>query len=329
MDRWKIRSTTFETSRSERCWEVRAWRFVHYSDYLAIRTRHCQYSFTTSKIEGLSIIVCDRTSWFKEYDIVAPLKEGNETVLQKFIDDFIPAQLGVAVRDLLFWNGREAATPLPWAALNGIQQARQPGLDYENEASDERWCRFFETRPDNSNVIVLIRGIDGASIDPGTWLFLQQRYPKSTITIAFSVSEMFVRMRAPAGSTYFYRTAVYDARLYGFFPLSSITNHVMGTTHDPRVEWLISEWAQGTALRQQISMAWQADDVAAKSTTHARFTALYTNGRNSLPRTLVNWEWTLYIWTAWKLVFNIIMSAMDMVCYMSGKDEELYMKDCI
>lgn len=88
---------------------------------------------------------------------------------------------------------------------------------YQNEEEDARWCRFFENQPHYLHVIVLVRGIDGASIDPGIWVFLRMLYPNLKTTIVLSSAETFVRHRAPAGLSVFHRMVPYENRLYTVF----------------------------------------------------------------------------------------------------------------
>jgi hypothetical protein len=92
------------------------------------------------------------------------------------------------------WNQRSAHTPLPWAELVDDDVYQAVGDDFENVADDKRSIEFLRGFPDFSRAIILVRGIDSASIDPGSWLFLHQRCPKLDITICFSVNGNFAEV---------------------------------------------------------------------------------------------------------------------------------------
>jgi hypothetical protein len=143
-----------------------------------------------------------------------------------------------------------------------------------------KFVKFLETRPRNSKVIIVSRGIDGSSIDPGSWLYLQ-RYPLD-ITLTFTVAEIFVQMRAE-GLDYFSRTPVYDQRLYGCFSLSVLTDQIRSVSHDAKSAWLLSEWYLGRQHRIGISIAYQTGDPVAIGIAQAAFRELYTSGRNGVP----------------------------------------------
>ena len=114
------------------------------------------------------------------------------------------------------------------------------------------WCTIFQTRPDYSEVIIVIRGVDGASIDPGSWTFLHARFPRLKITLAFSCVENFVCGRLPAGQDFFSRTDPHDTRLYGVFPPSKLAPHLLGTTVDVKSTWLTTERRLGRLYRKAI-----------------------------------------------------------------------------
>ena len=168
--------------------------------------------------------------------------------------------------------------PLPWAA-NPLLQL---GPAFENEQMENDFIRFLESRPQGSKVGLLMRGIDGASIDPGSYLFLQ-RFDNLDITIAFSVAEIFVRHRLPAFQTYFTRTPVYDQRLYGFWTLTQLTDYVRGYTQDAKSAWLVGEWRLGRIYRQDLSIAFQTMDPVRIGHAQRQFKLLYTGGRNEVP----------------------------------------------
>ncbi|RDL31935.1 uncharacterized protein BP5553_09337 [Venustampulla echinocandica] len=237
---------------------------------------------TTTTGSGLSIIVCARYSAKVPDEVYQGAIEGNDIVLRKFIDDFTAASPILATESVV-WNGRKAWAPLPWAIADDNEQIQFPDGDFDNQGADTRFCTFLSSRPEFSHVIMLLRGIDGASIDPGSWSFLQQRFPKLQFTLAISCAEIFVRNRAPDGQMYFSRTAPYDQRLYGFFPLSRLVSHLIGMSADPKSDWLISEWKLGVLYRRALEMAYIGGEIDDISNAASQFEKLITRGRNNLP----------------------------------------------
>jgi hypothetical protein len=230
---------------------------------------------TTEWTDDVSVIVFCRFSWWKEAAKIQWAKQSNIVVLNKFVADFLPHQNLIGTLSVV-WNGREAHTPLPWAAGPQLQL----GANYENEQMDNDLVRFLESRPAGSKVVLLNRGIDGSSIDPGSFLYLQ-RFQHLEMILAFSGAEIFVRMRQ--GQAFFTRTAVYDQRLYGFWTLSQLTDYLRGYTQDPKSTWLVQEWRLGRVYRQAISMAQQLGDPVAIGAAQTQFKSLYTGGRNEVP----------------------------------------------
>ncbi|KAE8450064.1 hypothetical protein EG329_007204 [Mollisiaceae sp. DMI_Dod_QoI] len=200
----------------------------------------------------------------------------------KFIDDFV-TPIEVLATESVFWNGRKAWAPLPWISVDDDDQIDYPDGEFERQSADARYCSFLDTRPDYSKVIILIRGIDGASIDPASWLFLQQRYPKLRITLAFSCTEWFVRFRVPDNENYFSRTDPYDNRLYGFFYLDELVRCILRQAQDAKYRWLMNEWRLGKLYREALSMAYQQGGEDEISNANSQFHGLFTAGRNDLP----------------------------------------------
>lgn len=124
---------------------------------------------TTEWTDDVSVIVFCRFSWWKDAAKIQWAKQSNIVVLNKFVADFLPYQNLIGTLSVV-WNGREAHTPLPWAAGPQLQL----GPDYENEQMDNDLVRFLESRPAGSKVVLLNRGIDGSSIDLGSYLYLQR-----------------------------------------------------------------------------------------------------------------------------------------------------------
>jgi hypothetical protein len=234
--------------------------------------------------EGVAAICVSRFSSPKSPDLVEATYDGNDVVLGKFIRDFI-APIPVLNTETIVWNGRKAWFPLPWAALPNaaVQAAQQGEADLENELADAAWCAFFDRQVDYTTTFVVHRGIDGSSIDPGSWVFLRWRYPKLNIILAFSCSERFVVKWDP-NKTYFGRLEPHDGRLYAFLSLSTLVDHISGRAQDATAAWVVDQWRMGRVHRQQVSMAYQTGNVLAISNAISQFVALCTSHRHRLPR---------------------------------------------
>lgn len=227
---------------------------------------------------ALSIIVCGRYSWTKP-EGAKDLEEGNRIVLDKFIKDFVSPTQVLVMTESCAWNGKNATQPLPWAAAHGHLDPQD--FHAHAHAANDKWRKFFSGRPDHSYVTIVIRGIDGLSVDPGSWAWLASRYKNLKITLAFTCCERYVRKRN--GGKYFSKTEPYDHRLYAFFPLSELVDHMDGKAVHGRIEWLLEEWTQGSQSREQLSMAFVSGDRAHISAAQTANTKLETNGRNGIP----------------------------------------------
>jgi hypothetical protein len=206
--------------------------------------------------------------------------DGNDIVLQKFIKDFITPK-PVLRTESIVWNGRKAWFPLPWAAIPEAQvQAIDEG--FNNEEADARFCEFLNTRPDYTTAYILMRGIDGCSIDPGSWLFLRLRYPQVRIILAFSRPEKYALASDPT-QVYFSRLDPHDGRLYTFLSLSALADNISGVSHDAASAWLLNQWTLGRHYGQQISMAKQTEDDTLISAAVSLFRTLKAIHRHRLP----------------------------------------------
>ncbi|KAL2068969.1 hypothetical protein VTL71DRAFT_15307 [Oculimacula yallundae] len=133
------------------------------------------YSDTTTSTtihSGDGLMVICRKSEKVDVQSEQELINGNTYILEKFARDFIAPNL-VATAGNVFWNGKKAWTPLP-AVLNDGEGIYAAGK-FQNQDSDARFCIFLNTLADGSRTLLLIRGIDGASIDIGSWLYLHLR----------------------------------------------------------------------------------------------------------------------------------------------------------
>jgi hypothetical protein len=160
-----------------------------------------------------------------------------------------------------------------------------PYLDegHLNEISDRIFRDMFASAPDYSTVIRLVRGIDGASINVDSWIVLQIRYPKLNIVFVFTVPEHYVLFRAPADHDFFYRTEPYYERLYGFFPLPGLIDHINGTAPLAKYAWLVSEWRVATVWRQASSVAHKSGEQEQVNEVLADFAKQRFRPRNGLP----------------------------------------------
>lgn len=142
---------------------------------------------------------------------------------------------------------------------------------------------MFAGTPDYSTVVVVVRGVDGASINVDTWIGLQTRYPKLNIVLAFTCAEAYVRYRAPVDHDFFYRTDPYDERLYSFFALQGLIDHVTGNAPLAKYAWLLSEWRAGIVWRQAISAVYKSGDQERVDQVMADYSSQRFRPRNGLP----------------------------------------------
>ncbi|KAM0123463.1 hypothetical protein ACHAP3_011118 [Botrytis cinerea] len=229
----------------------------------------------------VAIIVTARHSWKVTAAELTRTSAGNVTVMNKFIRDFVNP---VVVHDTesIVWNDREAHFALPWALAAPGEAVFPPG-NFHNHLMDDAWTSFFQRQRPYSTVIVIIRGIDGASIDPGSYIMLKTLHPTLKIVMAFSVTERFVRRRLPFGQRMFFRTPRYDNRLYMFMLLDALINEMRNPGTDIKGRFVLAEWRLGRIFRAAMSQAWQTGDPLLIGATVAQFATLQTSGRNDLP----------------------------------------------
>ena len=136
-------------------------------------------------------------------------------IIRKFISDFV-RPVPVLAEESVDWI-ELPGKHFPELSLKITMDCKSPHADYLNDNAYLRFRMFFQTRPNYIRVIVLIRGIDGASINPDSWIGLQTRYPNINIVLAFSCTEDYVRFRGPVGHDFFFKTNPDDERVYCFF----------------------------------------------------------------------------------------------------------------
>ncbi|KAG4434138.1 hypothetical protein IFR05_010389 [Cadophora sp. M221] len=230
-------------------------RIVGHSPYMP-KSTFWSGEYPTIKDElDVAIIGIARHSERRVAETIANTHAGNEVVIRKFVRDFLP-RYRVSASESIVWHGRQASIPLPWAMTNNMGGAVNLPLNaIRNFSDDVNFCQFFCNLPDGTTVIIIIRGIDGASIDPGSWLWLCHRFPNLRIGIVFTVTEAFVRYRLPADQTYFLSAPVHDGRFYGYIALQALANQINGNGVDPMAGWLLNEWALGVQYRHVLGLA--------------------------------------------------------------------------
>ena len=154
----------------------------------------------------ISMIVCGRFSAGKNDEDYAQALAGNTVVAEKFFSDFI-SPTPIFDQGSVFWNGRTAWAPLPWAQ--------------EELPTDVVWTDFFKSRPPQTSVVILVRGIDGASIYPGNWTHLSFTYSDLHVVLVFACCQSFVAARAPNNEGKFFRSDPPNGRLYSAVALST------------------------------------------------------------------------------------------------------------
>jgi hypothetical protein len=233
---------------------------------------------------GLHLVICARKSWRAQDGEHLELEDGNQIMLGKFIEDFVHPN-PVLTAESVVWHGRGADEGLPWIVWREDDDLPLPVLDADfwNENADRCFTNVFDQAPDYSTVVAYVRGIDGASVSVDSWVGLKTRYPKLNIVLAFTCAEVYVRFRAPADQDFFYRTEPYDERLYCFFSLSGLIDHVSGAAPLAKYAWLLSEWRVMTAWRQAISAAYKSGLQARIDEVMAEYGLQRFRPRNGLP----------------------------------------------
>ena len=108
-------------------------------------------------------------------------------MLKKFVEDFITPR-PVLAKASVAWNGREALTPLPETQVG---EEDLNFSDFEKHEMDRIWYDFFETGP-NFPDFIIPHGIDGVSIDPGSWALFHARFSTLYTTLVFSCAMSYV-----------------------------------------------------------------------------------------------------------------------------------------
>ncbi|KAK0111402.1 hypothetical protein ONS95_001763 [Cadophora gregata] len=207
---------------------------------------------------GVHVIILARKSWKAENNEHIELETTNWLIFGKFMRDFL-AQTPVLSAESIVWHGRCASAALPWVTRDNADGLPLHFLDPDlwNETNDRKFSNSFSAARDHSTVVVVGRGVDGGSTNTDSWTGLQLRYPKFDIVLAYTFAEVYARFRTPLDSDWLYKTNPYDERIYAFFPLRDLIDHVSGVNPQPKFAWLISEWKAATVWRQAFSVAYQ------------------------------------------------------------------------
>lgn len=107
---------------------------------------------------------------------------GNLVIANKFEADFVAGQ--ILSHESVFYLNTKAYTPLPTIHPGEGPEPLLPDDD-PNRHCNARWIEFYRNRPDDSTVIILIRGVDGLSIDGNSWHLLHLQHPRLKIRLAF------------------------------------------------------------------------------------------------------------------------------------------------
>jgi hypothetical protein len=190
----------------------------------------------------LSIITLARSSKYFPEGGYACMMAGNLIITAKFVEDFINPRQVEDGHESVAWHDTRAVAAFP--EVHPSTGALPLSADDTNQHCNARFIEFFDHRRDNSEVIMLIRGIDGGRIEFGTWARLHARYPKLKIKIVFTLAHEFAIARAPAhaDASWFAQTTPFDGRLYCCFELDLLVAQINGQLNDPRYQWLLDEW---------------------------------------------------------------------------------------
>lgn len=279
----KTRKAKKKAAKVLQVWRERQLIQVKAADEHAIKRWGVRLTQPETDDRSLSIITLGRCSgpWIEGgYD---QMLLGNLIVATKFVHDFVHPRHVVAHESVIFHDTKA------WWPFPEVHPARGAiplrANDDTNKFHDARFIEFFENRPYNSVVIILVRGIDGARIDQGTWARLKFRYPNVEIHLAFALEQTHAQ-RAPANAppTWFSRAIPHDGKLYCFYELNHLSNQIMGSRHDPRYQWLLDEWQAGMVSRNDLSRAHKRNNLADITLATMNHMALGTHHRNDWPR---------------------------------------------
>ncbi|TGO49761.1 hypothetical protein BOTNAR_0418g00050 [Botryotinia narcissicola] len=135
-----------------------------------------------------SIIVCGRFSG-PDYDYEHGLGR-NGIILKKYIGDFLTIRIRNEDQESGFFVNVKAWEPLP-----SIHPTYGSGLldieDDELMCCRSKWIYFWSSRPNGSTATILVRGLDGLSINTETWEKFARKHSHIKINLVFTIRDKF------------------------------------------------------------------------------------------------------------------------------------------
>ncbi|KAN0119229.1 hypothetical protein V8E51_001437 [Hyaloscypha variabilis] len=185
---------------------------------------------------------------------------GNLIVANKFEIDFLLPNVRVRRHESIAWHHTKAWVPLPKVHPD---DARNPlrADDDSNKFANGRFLEFFDNA-DGTPIAWLNRGIDGSSIDVGSYLVLEARYSQQEIWLVFILEGDWVRnasfgLRFDPDDAWFSRSQPYDGKWYIMFELHRLCDAIRGRRWpgDEKYKWLLEQWELQIHWRDELSRA--------------------------------------------------------------------------
>jgi hypothetical protein len=136
--------------------------------------------------------------------------------------------------------------------------------------------------PDTLNLL-LIRGIDGLSIDSHSYVALQKAHP--TTVLVFCLQSRLVLNRASPTLSSLFRPAAYNHMMWLFIELDQLAKRIDGgSPADACCDWVLEKRRLDRAARQNISNAVLSKDKAQESASFVAHRELH----------IYNWKYISY-----------------------------------
>ena len=117
-----------------------------------------------------------------------------------------------------------------------------------------RYVNFLDSRLDDETVVLLVRGIDGASILPLALGTLPVRWPQLCFRMALMVEDSWVLGRA-ADLKGCVRAQQFDGKRFKIFEGRRLLENFLGVANDMNYRHLLLEWDLGSHHREEIGYA--------------------------------------------------------------------------